>query len=89
MKENHKTIYKQTSIKKDFKTRKDWVKKMILWEFCKSLKFDHTTKLYIHKPESVPEHETHKILWNFYVQTDHPILVKRPDLVLINNFFFL
>ena len=37
------------------------------------------------KPESVKENKTHKILWDFETQTDHQILAKRPDLVLINN----
>ena len=27
----------------------------------------------MHKPESVLENETHKILWDFQIQTDHPI----------------
>ena len=31
----------------------------------KKLKFDHITKWYMHKPESVLENETHKILQNF------------------------
>ena len=36
-----------------------------------------------------------KILWDFEIQTDHPITVIRPDLVLINKnlsiswFFFI
>ena len=39
----------------------------------------------MHKPESVQENETHKILLNFGTQTDHPITSRRPDLVLINK----
>ena len=31
-----------------------------------------------------PENETHKRLWNFEIQTDHLISVRRPDLVLVN-----
>ena len=30
------------------------------------IKFDHTTKWYIRKPESILENETHKILWAFW-----------------------
>ena len=41
--------------------------------------------VYAFKPESVPENETHKILWNFEVQMDHLISARRPDLVLINQ----
>ena len=43
------------------------------WKLCKSLKFDHTTKWYIHKPESVQENENHKILWDSEIQTDSQI----------------
>ena len=54
---------------------------MIHWELCKKLNFHHAT----HKPESVLENETHKILWDFEIQTDHLITARRPDLVLINK----
>ena len=35
--------------------------------------------------ESVMENETHKLLWDFVIQTDHPISARRSDLVIINN----
>ena len=38
---------------KKYKSRHDWVEKIILWELCKKLKFDHSTKLYNFEPESV------------------------------------
>ena len=34
-------------------------------ELCKRLKFDHTDKCYMHKPESVLENKRHKILLDF------------------------
>ena len=37
------------------------------------------------KPEFFMENEMHKILWNFETQKDHPILVRRTELVLINK----
>ena len=40
---------------KECKTRYDWVGKVIHWEWCKILKLDHSTKWYLHKPESVQE----------------------------------
>ena len=43
----------------------------------KNMKFDYTTKWYRHKPESVLENETHKILWHFEMQTDHLIPARR------------
>ena len=39
----------------------------------------------MNKPESVLENETHKILWDFEITTDHPIPARTPDLVLINK----
>ena len=59
--------------------------KVILWELCKKLKFDHTNKWYIHNPEFVLENETHKLLRDFDIQTDHVISAKRPDLIIINK----
>ena len=44
---------------------------VIHWELCKKLKFDLTTKWYMHKTESVQENET--LLWEFEIQTDHII----------------
>ena len=31
-------------VQKDYKTRHDWVGKVIHWELCKRFKFDHTSK---------------------------------------------
>ena len=42
-------------------------------ELCKKFKFHRTKKWYMHNPESVPENETHKVLWDFEIQTDHLI----------------
>ena len=60
----------KTSIK-EYKTRHDWMGKVIHKELCKKLKFDHTDKCYIHKLESVLGNETLKIITNFERQTDH------------------
>ena len=40
-------------------------------------------KWYISNPEYVLENETHKILRDFEIQTDHLITAKRQDLVII------
>ena len=34
------------------------------------------------KPETFLENKTHQILWDFEIQTDHPIPARRPDLVV-------
>ena len=39
----------------------------------------------MHNPESVLENDTHKILWDFEIQTDNLISAKRPDLVVVNK----
>ena len=43
-----------------YKTRLDWVEKEIRSKLCKKFKFDHTTKWYMHKPESALTNEMHK-----------------------------
>ena len=63
----------------------DWVGKVINWKLCKRLKFDHTNKWYLHKQEYVIDNETHKILWEFEILTDHPIRARKPSPVLINK----
>ena len=66
----------------------DWVRK-INWELSKKLKFENTTAWYIHKPEFIQENEMNKILWDLEIQTDHLILARRADLVIINWVHFL
>ena len=65
--------------------RHDWVGKVIHWEMCKKFKFDHTSKWYMPNPAPVLENDTHKLLWGFNKQTDHLILARRPDLIIINK----
>ena len=52
---------------------------------CKKFKFDHTNKLYMHNPTPVLENDTHKLPWDFDIQTDQLTLAKRPDLIIINK----
>ena len=39
----------------------------------------------MHNPESVLENETHKILWDSEIQTDHIISARRLDLVIVKK----
>ena len=39
----------------------------------------------MHNPESVVENETHKLQWDFDIQTDHLISARRPDLIIIKK----
>ena len=47
--------------------------------------FDHTPKWHKNKPESVSENEMHNFLWDFGMETDHLIQVRRQDLMLSNE----
>ena len=39
----------------------------------------------MHNPAPVPENNTHKLLWEFDVHTDHLISARRQDLILIKK----
>ena len=52
---------------------------------CKKFKFDYTNKWYMHNPAPVLENNTHKLLWDFDIHTDHLISARRPDLIIINQ----
>ena len=39
----------------------------------------------MHNLESVQENESHKLLWDFEIQTDHLISTRRPDLVIVDK----
>ena len=56
--------------------------RVICKELCKRLKFDHTTKWYLQKPESVIENETH---YDFEIQTDLLIPLRRSNRVVIDK----
>ena len=70
---------------KEYKVRHDWVGKVIHWEICRKFQFDHTNKSYMHNPAPVLGNYSHKLLWDFNIQTDHLIPVRRPDLIIINK----
>ena len=59
---------------KEYKTRHDWVGKVIHWELCKKQKFDHMNKWYMHNPEPVLENDMHTNSSGILeIQTDHLI----------------
>ena len=70
---------------KKYKARHDWMGKVIHWEMRKKLKFDHANKWYMHNRAPVLENDSHKLLWDFDVQTDHQNSARRPDLIIINK----
>ena len=70
---------------KEYKARHDWVAKVIHWEMYKKFQFDHANKWYMHHPAPVLENDTHKLLGDFDIQTDHLISDRRPDLIIIKK----
>ena len=59
-----------------------WVGKVIHWELCKELKFDHTNKC---TAKNLSRRMRHKLPGDFDIQTDHLISARRPDLIIISN----
>ena len=39
----------------------------------------------MHNPVPVLENDSHKLLWDFNIKTDHLIPARRPDLIIINK----
>ena len=66
-------------VQKENIARYDWVGKVIHWEMCKKFRFDHADKWYMHNPAPVLENDTHKLLWDYDIQTDHLISARRPN----------
>ena len=82
---NHITRECSKLAQREYKARHDWVGKVIHWGMCKKFKFDHNNKWYIHNPAIVLENDSHKLLWDFNIQTDPLIQVRRPYLIIINK----
>ena len=53
---NHMRKYTNQA-QKEYKTRHDWIGKVLLLELCKILKLDHTPKCSKRKPEPAKEKE--------------------------------
>ena len=82
---NNNNNDKSKLAQKEYKTRHDWVGKVIHWEMCRTFQFDDTNKWYLHTSAPVQENDTHKLLWDFDIQTDHLISARRPDVIVINK----
>ena len=67
----------------EYKIKQDLIDKVILLELGKKLKFNHVSKWYMHKAESILKNVMNKILWGFEIKTDFQILTRRPGLVII------
>ena len=65
--------------------RHDCVGKVIHGEMYRKFQYDHTNKWYMHNPAPAPENDSHKLLWDFNIQTERLIPARRPDLIIINK----
>ena len=70
---------------KEYNARHNWVGRGIHWEMWRKFKFDRTNKWHMHNPAPVLENDSHKLLWDINIQTDHLIPARRPDLIIINK----
>ena len=82
---NHIISERSKLAQKEYKTRHDWVGKVIHWEMRKKFKFHHTNKWYMHNLAPVLDNNTHKLLWDFDIHTDHLISARRPDFIIIKE----
>jgi len=89
-KQNNETISHTASscsklAQKEYKRGHDNVASAIHWDLSGKCGFERNERLYDHVSESVLENDGFKLLWHFSVQTDHEIVARRPDLVIIDN----
>ena len=82
---NHIMIECSKLEQNEYKTRNDWVGKVIYWELRKRSEFDYSPKWYILKLKSLLENKLYKILWDFEIQIDHSFPAKKSNCVLINK----
>ena len=65
--------------------RHDKVVQVVHWRLYKSYGLESGDVWYKHEPKPVIENELTKILWDFSIQTDHPIEANRPDIVVLEK----
>ena len=70
---------------KEYKRRHDNLGKIVHWKLARRSNFETGDKWYEYGPKSVLENEDYKILWNFSIQTDHVIEVRRLDLAVVDK----
>ena len=61
------------------------VGKVIHWKWFKRLKFSNSDKSYAYREESVLKNETIKIFWDFELQTNTQMPLRRAGYVFINK----
>ena len=52
------------------------MRRVIHLELGKQVKFDHSEKWFMHKPEIIKENKNYYVLSDFEIKMNHPILYK-------------
>ncbi len=52
---------------------------------CRKFQLDHTNKWYLHNQTPVLDTDSHKLLWDFNIQTDNRNQARRPDHIIIKK----
>ena len=60
------------------------LKLFIQWKLCQNYDL-HCNDTNDHSPEAVMENDQLKLLWEFRIQTDHPLDHNRPDIVVLEK----
>ena len=69
----------------EYKRRHNNVARYIHWLLVEKCEFERATKWYEQKPEGVLENHQFKLLWDFMIQCDRFVQVRRPDIVVVNK----
>ena len=69
----------------EYKGRHDNVARYTHWQLCGKRGLERANNWYEQKPERVVESVKSKILWDFTIQCDQKIEVRRPDIVFIDT----
>ena len=71
--------------KKEYNRRHDNLGKIVHWKLARKCNFEAGDKWYEHEQESVLENEDYKILWDFSIQSDHVVEVRRSDMFVVDK----
>ena len=63
--------------------RRDQVTKVVHWKLCQNYDLQCNGTWYDHSPAAVMENDQVKLLWDFRIQTDHPLDHSRPNIVVL------
>ena len=69
----------------EYKGRHDNVTRYIHWQLCGKCELERANNWYEQKPKGVVESENFKILWDFILQCDRKIEVRRQEIVFVDN----